>query len=170
MPPPMQPPPSTQLPPPEQLPPFTPPLPPAWMPLPSVIDPDLFLFDLSPPSPAEQASSPPFPSTFTPTTKVYSSRLSPVPTYPLAFTQTKKLLPSKQSRITDQLDPLWAQDLQARAHQRAEKDRRTEGKKAKELAAKQCFVIHWYDSVGHIYFSSHWCMLSFKDRTLHLRG
>ena len=170
MPPPMPPPPSTQPPPPEQLPPFMPPLPPARMPLSSVIDPDLFLFDLSPPSPVERASSPPFPSTFTPTTKVYSSRLSPILTYPSASTQTKKLLPSKQPRITDQLDPLWAQDLQARACQHAEKDRHTEGKKAKELAAKQCFVIHWYDLVSHIYFLSHQCMLSFEDRTLYLRG
>ena len=80
------------------------------------------------------------------------------------------VLPSKQPHITDQLDPLWAQDLQTRARQHAEKDWHTEEKKVKELAAKQCFVIHWYDSVDHIYFSSHQHMLSFKNRTQHLRG
>ncbi|KAG1722833.1 uncharacterized protein EDB91DRAFT_1340348 [Suillus paluster] len=53
----------------------------------------------------------------------------------------------KPPRITQQLDPLWVSDLNARAQREAEEQRIAERWKEMEKAAKQRFVLHWYDAV-----------------------
>jgi hypothetical protein len=53
----------------------------------------------------------------------------------------------KPPRITQQLDPLWVSDLNARAQREAEDQRIAERRKEMEKAVKQCFVLHWYDAV-----------------------
>lgn len=52
----------------------------------------------------------------------------------------------KPPHITQQLDPLWVSDLSARAQREAEEQRIAERRKEMEKAAKQRFVLHWYDA------------------------
>ena len=56
--------------------------------------------------------------------------------------------PTRQPRITNQLDPMWALDLHARAQQEVEEGRIVERRKEMERAAKHRFVLNWFDAVS----------------------
>jgi hypothetical protein len=49
--------------------------------------------------------------------------------------------------VTDQLDPLWAGDLNARAQEEISSKMVSERRKEMERAAKQRFVLYWFDAV-----------------------
>jgi hypothetical protein len=53
----------------------------------------------------------------------------------------------KPPHITQQLDPLWVSDLNAHVQCEAEEQQIAERWKEMEKAAKQRFVLHWYDAV-----------------------
>ncbi|KAG2751906.1 hypothetical protein P692DRAFT_20725628 [Suillus brevipes Sb2] len=53
---------------------------------------------------------------------------------------------SKAPRVTDQLDPLWAGDLNARAQEEISSKMVSERRKEMERAAKQRFVLYWFDA------------------------
>lgn len=53
----------------------------------------------------------------------------------------------KPPRITQQLDPLWVSDLNARVQHEAQDQQIAERWKEMEKAVKQHFVLHWYDAV-----------------------
>ncbi|KAG2741489.1 hypothetical protein P692DRAFT_20752259 [Suillus brevipes Sb2] len=67
----------------------------------------------------------------------------PGPSAPSTLTVRK---PLKQPRITNQLDPVWALDLRARAQQEIDEGRIAERRKEMERAAKQRFVLNWFDA------------------------
>ncbi|KAG1904179.1 uncharacterized protein F5891DRAFT_1184362 [Suillus fuscotomentosus] len=54
--------------------------------------------------------------------------------------------PSKPPHITDQLDPLWAGDLNTRAREAIESTRVAGRRKEMERKAKQHFVLYWFDA------------------------
>lgn len=54
--------------------------------------------------------------------------------------------PSKAPRITNQLDPMWTLDLRARAQQEINEGRIVERRKEMERAAKQRFILNWFDA------------------------
>ncbi|KAG1731955.1 hypothetical protein EDD22DRAFT_852808, partial [Suillus occidentalis] len=53
---------------------------------------------------------------------------------------------AKHPRITQQMDPIWATDLRARARQEADNKRVEERRKEMEREARQHFVLHWFDA------------------------
>ncbi|KAG1760624.1 hypothetical protein EDD22DRAFT_848357 [Suillus occidentalis] len=53
---------------------------------------------------------------------------------------------AKHPRITQQMDPIWATDLRARARQEADNKRVEERRKEMEREARQRFVLHWFDA------------------------
>ncbi|KAF8131121.1 hypothetical protein EV363DRAFT_1398922 [Boletus edulis] len=60
---------------------------------------------------------------------------------------TSRHLTRKQPHITNQLDPLWSEDLQQLAKQRSERDRISEQRRQMQLASQQWFILHWYDKL-----------------------
>ncbi|KAG2152953.1 hypothetical protein DEU56DRAFT_908128 [Suillus clintonianus] len=85
------------------------------------------------PSMHDLLSAPPAPI---PPSMPFEADSPPPPVLPMA----------KHPRITQQMDPIWATDLRARARQEADDKRVEERRKEMEREAKQHFVLHWFDS------------------------
>jgi hypothetical protein len=68
--------------------------------------------------------------------------------------------PSKPPRVTDQLDPLWAGDLNMRAREEIESTRVAGCRKEMERKAKQRFVLYWFDAVSWFLGSRLWHLLN----------
>ncbi|KAF8834038.1 hypothetical protein BDN67DRAFT_985611, partial [Paxillus ammoniavirescens] len=111
---------------------------------------DLFMTPPIPPPSSilfPSSSQPPAPSSLQPFPMSNDLSKPPPPKPPLAKpTPPVVANPAvRQPRITQQLDPLWMADLNAHAHQETEDQKVTERRKEMERAAKQRFVLHWYD-------------------------
>ncbi|KAG2117878.1 uncharacterized protein F5147DRAFT_648318 [Suillus discolor] len=81
------------------------------------------------------------PSLTTPPPMTLIAAPTPVPVPAPAPAPIKKL-----PCITQQLDPLWISDLNARVQHEVKQQRITEHRKEMEKAVKQQFILHWYDA------------------------
>jgi hypothetical protein len=95
---------------------------------------------------APAPSQPPMPTTQPPTLTTQP----PTPSqqshlFPHAFLVHKL---SKPLCVTDQLDPMWTGDLNARAQEEIESKRVSEHRKEMERASRQRFVLYWFDAVS----------------------
>ncbi|KAG1762675.1 hypothetical protein EV702DRAFT_1052301 [Suillus placidus] len=85
-----------------------------------------------------------------PTAPASSQQLAPTTQIPTPSQQSHhtflvhKL--SKPPCVTDQLDPMWAGDLSARAREEIESKRVSERRKEMERAARQHFILYWFDA------------------------
>ncbi|KAG1823302.1 hypothetical protein EV424DRAFT_1607712 [Suillus variegatus] len=101
-----------------------------------------------PPAPTPQ---PPVPTIQPPAPTTQPPMLT---TQPPAPSQRSHLFPhafpihklSKPPRVTDQLDPMWTGDLNARAREEIESKRVSERCKEMERASRQHFVLYWFDA------------------------
>ncbi|KAG2121179.1 hypothetical protein BD769DRAFT_1671653 [Suillus cothurnatus] len=103
------------------------------------------------PQPPAPTTQPPAPTTQPPA----PTTQPPAPTtQPPAPSQRSHLFPhafpvhklSKPPRVTDQLDPMWTGDLNARAREEIESKRVSECRKEMERASRQRFVLYWFDA------------------------
>ncbi|KAG2108673.1 uncharacterized protein F5147DRAFT_773469 [Suillus discolor] len=94
---------------------------------------------LQPPAPSQQSHLPPLSQiTRLPMRSQHGDALAPH-----AFPVHKL---SKPPHVTDQLDPMWTGDLNARAREEIESKRVSERRKEMERASRQRFVLYWFDA------------------------
>ncbi|KAG2029610.1 hypothetical protein BDR03DRAFT_987641 [Suillus americanus] len=101
---------------------------------------------IQPPAPTTQ---PPAPSQ-----QSHLPTLSQIPCLPMHSQNGDVLVPhaflvhklSKPPRVTDQLDPMWAGDLNMRAREEIESKRVSEHRKEMERASRQRFILYWFDA------------------------
>lgn len=114
---------------------------------------DILTAPAQPPTPSQQPPQASLPSLSQqpprPLTLSQNDDASVMPAFPIHT-------PSKPPRVTDQLDPLWAGDLNTRAREEIESTRVAGRRKEMERKAKQRFVLYWFDAVSCFLGSCLW--------------